>query len=422
MPPLRTGPMISSVTMATRSRLGESLSPTDSIPGKRFTSKSSRCICLPAADSDRHDTIGAASGSPGASSIQTRERHQVDLRDDAPAEQPTTAKSHRAAVPGLVRRHPALTVLCLLALVLVIGVGSWLFVLNNRIGDIPRFEADFDREDRPERVQPAGALNVLLVGVDGRGDDVRERIQDGETGILSDTMMIWHLSEDHQTSQVVSVPRDSWVDVPGHGQAKINAAFSWGGPELLVETLEDTLDIYIDHVAIVDFEGFRDITETLGGVEIEMADGSTENLEGEEALAYVRERKSLPRGDFDRINRQQNFLRQVLWDITRTGTRSNPVTMTNLIGDLSKLLLLDDDFDDGEIRSLGLEIVRKGAGEIDWMTVPTDGTGTSADGQSIVNLDVERARELFEAISKDEFEEYRKDNPVDFLPKKGEVL
>ncbi|WP_188111222.1 LCP family protein [Nocardioides antri] len=346
----------------------------------------------------------------------------MDLRDDAPAEQPTTAKSHRAAVPGLVRRHPALTVLCLLALVLVIGVGSWLFVLNNRIGDIPRFEADFDREDRPERVQPAGALNVLLVGVDGRGDDVRERIQDGETGILSDTMMIWHLSEDHQTSQVVSVPRDSWVDVPGHGQAKINAAFSWGGPELLVETLEDTLDIYIDHVAIVDFEGFRDITETLGGVEIEMADGSTENLEGEEALAYVRERKSLPRGDFDRINRQQNFLRQVLWDITRTGTRSNPVTMTNLIGDLSKLLLLDDDFDDGEIRSLGLEIVRKGAGEIDWMTVPTDGTGTSADGQSIVNLDVERARELFEAISKDEFEEYRKDNPVDFLPKKGEVL
>lgn len=345
----------------------------------------------------------------------------MGLSDDAAHEEPT-AKRHRATGPGFFRRHRALTVLTLVALVAAIAVGSWLYVLNSRIGDIPRFDADFDRPGRPERVQPTEALNVLLVGVDGRGENVRERIQDGETGILSDTIMVWHLGEDHQTSQVVSVPRDSWVKVPGRGMAKVNAAFSFGGPELLVQTLEDTLGIFIDHVAIVDFEGFRAITETLGGVEVEMADGSSENLRGEEALEYVRERKSLPNGDFDRINRQQNFLRQVLFDITRAGTRSNPVTMTNLIGDLSELLLLDDDFTDGEIRSLGLDIVRKGAGEVDWMTVPTNGTGTSADGQSIVNLDIERARLLFQAISEDEFDEYRKDNRVDFLPKKGDVL
>jgi LCP family protein required for cell wall assembly len=308
-----------------------------------------------------------------------------------------------------------------IALVLLVAIGAWLIVLNNQIKDIPRFDADFDRPDRPARVQPEGALNILLVGVDGRGEDVRKRIQDGETGILSDTMMIWHLSEDHEKSQVVSVPRDSWVDIPGHGMAKIYAAFSWGGPELLVQTLEDTMDIYIDHVAIVDFEGFRDITETLGGVEIEMADGTTQNLEGEDALAYVRERHSLPRGDFDRINRQQNFLRQVLWEVTRNGTRANPIKMTGLIGDLSSLLLLDDDWTDGDIRSLGLDLVRKGAGEIDWLTAPTNGTGTSSDGQSIVNLDIPKSRELFHAISKDDFADYKKDHPLPFLPKPENV-
>src|SRR5689334_22013671 len=185
----------------------------------------------------------------------------VDVGQDAPIAEGTPPKSRRAAVPGLIRRHKALSVLAFIALVLVVGIGAWLVVLNNQIKDIPRFDFDPDRADRPARVQPEGALNILLVGVDGRGEDVRGRIQDGDTGILSDTMMIWHLSEDHQTSQIVSVPRDSWVDIPGHGTAKINAAFSWGGPELLVQTLEDTMDIYIDHVAIVDFEGFRDITK-----------------------------------------------------------------------------------------------------------------------------------------------------------------
>ncbi len=349
----------------------------------------------------------------------------MELPPDEPAQEPTEnedqQKRHRAAVPGWVRRHKALTVLCLLALVLIIGVGSWLFVLNSKIDDIPRFDADFDRDDRPSRSQPDEALNVLLVGVDGRGDDVRERLQEGDTGLLSDTMMIWHLSEDHQSSQVVSFPRDSWVEVPGRGEAKLNAAFSWGGPELLVQTLEDTLDIYIDHVAVVDFEGFRGITDTLGGVELETADGGKEHFDGDEALEYVRERKSLPGGDFDRIDRQQNFLRQVLFDATRSGTRMNPVTVTNLIGDLGKLLVLDDDFTNDEIRDLGLNVVTRGAGEVDWMTAFTDGTGTSDDGQSIVLLNVEKSRELMAAISRDEFDEYLEDNKIDRLPKPEDV-
>lgn len=344
---------------------------------------------------------------------------------DAPADQPVTEPSApQRRERGFFRRHKLGVILGgfgVFVLVLLVGMGFWLISLNNKIEDIPRFPADFDREDRPPRSQPKDALNVLLVGVDGRGTDVRERLQAGDTGLLSDTMMIWHLSEDHQESQVVSFPRDSWVDIPGHGEAKLNAAFSWGGPELLVHTLEDTLDIYIDHVAVVDFEGFRSITDTLGGVDIEMSDGSTEHLDGEEALEYVRERKSLPGGDFDRIDRQQNFLRTILKDATSTGTRVNPMTVTNLIGDLGKLLVLDDDFSNDEIRDLGLDVIRRGAGEVQWMTAFTDGTGTSADGQSIVLLNVEKTAELLDAISKDNFEEYLEDNTIDRLPKPEDV-
>jgi LCP family protein required for cell wall assembly len=352
----------------------------------------------------------------------------VDQPSDAPTGEPTEAKRHRRVVPGLIRRHKALSVLVLLALVLMIAVGSWLVVLNHKIGDIPRFEADFDREDRPKRVQPKEALNVLLIGVDARDDNVRELLTDSDPGtaIRSDTMMIWHLSEDHQSSQVVSFPRDSWVDMPacgvwGGGMAKLNAAFSYCGPELLVQVLEDTLDIYIDHVAVVDFEGFKDITDTLGGVDLETADGGSEHFDGDQALEYVRERYSLPAGDFDRIDRQQNFLRTVLHEVTSTGTRVNPVTVTNLIGDLGKLLVLDDDFTNDDLRDLGFDVVRHGAGEVQWMTAFTDGTGTSADGQSIVLLNIPKSRELLGAISKDDFKDYLEDHTVDRLPKPEDV-
>jgi LCP family protein required for cell wall assembly len=352
----------------------------------------------------------------------------VDLRSDGAGAEPAPARHRRNVVPGLVRRHPALSVLVALALVLLVGVGSWLLVLNNRIGDIPRFQANFDRPDRPARVQPTEALNVLLVGVDSREDNIRDLLSDDDpgTGIRSDTMMIWHLSADHQTSEVVSIPRDSWVNIPacgvwGGGEAKLNAAFSYCGPQMLVRVLEDTLDVYIDHVAVVDFQGFEDITDTLGGVDLKMSDGSTQHFDGKQALAYVRERHSLPRGDFDRINRQQNFLRQVLWQATRTGTRMNPLTVANLIGDLGKLLVLDDDFSNSEIRSLGLDVVKRGAGEVQWMTAFTNGTGTSADGQSIVNLDIPKTRELLAAISRDKFDDYLKDHKIDRLPKPEDV-
>jgi LCP family protein required for cell wall assembly len=323
----------------------------------------------------------------------------------------------RGRVRHYLGRHKALAVIYGLVIVLLVVVGTWAAVLNHQLADIPRFHADLDRPDRPTRVE-GDAMNILLVGVDdGHGSDLSSQLQSGdwvEGSFRSDTMMVWHLSADRKTSQVVSIPRDSWVTIPGRGEAKLNAAFSYGGPQLLVRTLENTLDLYIDHVAVIDFQGFEDVTRTLGGVEITMADGTKQRLEGADALAYVRTRKTLPNGDFDRIDRQQNFLRSVLRQMIQTSSLVNPLRTSGLVSDLGKLVVLDDRFTDGEIRSLWLTALRQGVGEVTWMTAPNNGTGT-ADGQSIVRLDVPAARALLAAISDDEFQSYLKSHKVDLL-------
>ena len=80
--------------------------------------------------------------------------------------------------------------------------------------------------------------------------------------------MIVHIPANRKGAYIISIPRDSWVTIPGHGQAKINAGFSFGGPTLMVQTVESVTGVRIDHVAIVDFDGFKQITDALGGVQI----------------------------------------------------------------------------------------------------------------------------------------------------------
>ena len=81
-------------------------------------------------------------------------------------------------------------------------------------------------------------------------------------------MMLVHIPADRASVQVMSIPRDSWVAVPGHGDAKINAAYSWGGPTLMIQTVEQLTGVRIDHIALTDFNSFVGITDALGGVEI----------------------------------------------------------------------------------------------------------------------------------------------------------
>lgn len=312
------------------------------------------------------------------------------------------------------RRNPALRVLVGATIVLAMAVGGLVAYTNHQLGEVTRFSLDLDRPGRPPAAG-GDALNILLAGVDGPEGD-GPSIYDALGGstwpegqFRSDAILVLHLPSDRESAQVVSIPRDSYVPVHGHGTTKINAAFSYGGPQLLARTIEDLGGIRIDHVVVVDFEGLARITDIVGGVEVYLPEAShdpvgggrwdkgTHLLDGEHALGYVRERKSLGRGDLDRVQRQQNFLRALLARLAGAGTLATPVRLVKLSRQLSSTVAVDDDLTSGTIRSLVLGSRSLRPGDITFATVPVTGTPT-IDGASVVTLDDVETPSMLEAL------------------------
>ena len=160
-------------------------------------------------------------------------------------------------------------------------------------------------------VELTGLRTILLVGY-----DVREGYEVGR----SDTIMVAFLNMDDKSVKLLSIPRDSYVQIPGWGKTKINHAFAYGGITLTMETVEYLLGIQIDDYMMIDFEGFKQVVDAVGGIElyvemdmvnwdegIELYEGH-HNLTGEQALGYVRYRGA-DCSDYDRIKHQQKFMR-----------------------------------------------------------------------------------------------------------------
>jgi LCP family protein required for cell wall assembly len=176
-----------------------------------------------------------------------------------------------------------------------------------------------------------GAENVLLVGSDsrtGEGDSFAQAPTDQTQveGARSDTVILAHLAPGNQKATLVSLPRDSWVTIPAYTDAKgvshpahqdkLNSAFSLGGAALLVKTVQNLTGIHVDHYAEIDFGGFQKMVTALGGVQVCLSQpahdvqtglnltAGTHELNGQQALEFVRQRYGLPLGDIDRIKRQ----------------------------------------------------------------------------------------------------------------------
>jgi len=305
------------------------------------------------------------------------------------------------------RRHLLRWFLLALVVVLVLVVATgWILQskLTGQVEHVPDAMPPAGVE-RPEP-GPAEAMNLLLLGSDKRADG-------SVAGQRSDTMMVVNIAADRESMSLVSIPRDSWVDVPGHGKAKINAAFSWGGPALAVQTVEQLTDVRIDHVAVIDWEGFKRLTDALGGVEITIAEDSydtyrdhqwkagTYRMDGEEALLYVRQRAGLVGGDFDRVKRQQNFLRALMSETLSAGTLANPVRTYRVLDAVTSNLAVDEDFTGGSMRSLALSLRGIRSGDVRFTTIPVTGTGMEG-AQSVVYVDHDTAAGLWKAFREDE--------------------
>lgn len=328
-----------------------------------------------------------------------------------------------------VKRHKALTVLLVLLAALggsALGLVWWLL---HAVGGIERIDDPFTGLMSRPAYSEDGAVTFLVLGSDSRtsaGDPAQ-----WEAGAQrTDTIMVVQVSGDRRDVNVMSIPRDSWVTVPANdvvdhdSQAKINAAYSWGGPTLLIQTVENLTGIRIDHFAVADFESFRTLTDELGGVEITLTQpldlsghqdaGSsadvlqpgTHTLTGDQALVYARERYTLPNGDLDRIKRQQNWMRAILRAAVSRNTLTDPVRLTGFVNAVSGSVAVDEGLTNSDMFTLARSMRSVHSDDVNFFQAPVAGTGTSEDGQSIVNLDTDRLAEVCEAFRTDTVTEY----------------
>jgi LCP family protein required for cell wall assembly len=282
--------------------------------------------------------------------------------------------------------------------------------------------------DRPPKLVD-GALNILILGSDSRAGLAYDKNDPSSTtvtvpGERADTIMLMHLPASHDKAQLISIPRDTYVFIPKHKEfgghrAKINAAYPWGGATLTVQAVEGFTGVKIDHVAKIDFNGFKRMTDALGGVTVNIEktvfdprskrtfkQGPNE-LDGTAALDYVRQRYNLPRGDFDRVQRQQIFMRALMQKATDSGTLTNPVKLKRFLDASADAVEVDKGL---SIKDMALQFRKLRPADLTFITTPNLGSA-QRDGQSVVVADKEKATALFDAVNNDKVDEWLAANP-----------
>ena len=322
--------------------------------------------------------------------------------------------------PTPKRRRLLPKILIGVAVVLVVAIGAGLLYaatidrsLTKNLNRGVELPADESSLRPPKEAQETGTLNYVLLGSDSRDPG-------NEGNGRSDTILVVHLNAKRDKAYIISFPRDMYVNVPGYGKNKINAAFAFGGAPLAVRTLEDLTGVRMDHVVLIDFEGFIRLTEDLRGVTVtnknafsshgfEYPEGKI-TIAGEEALWFVRERKQLPGGDLDRAENQRNVIKAIAQKGLSVQVLSDPGTFINFVGNVARHLTVDNDLSDAEIRRTALSLRLTGK-DIELLQAPISGFATTSDGQSIDVVDTVKMAELAQAMKKDKLSEYVKKYP-----------
>ncbi len=335
----------------------------------------------------------------------------------------TTPPAPRDAAPRRRRRRVWPRVLIVAAVVLVLALAAaaiYAVTIDRSVTqnitrgvDLPGDTPSPGQTARPTK-EPleTGTLNYVLLGSDSRDPN-------NEGNGRSDSIMVVHLNAKRNKAYIISFPRDMYVDIPGYGKNKLNAAFAFGGAPLTVRTLENITGVRMDHVVLVDFEGFIQLTEDLDGVTVVNKTAFTSHgfdypkgkitIKGERALWFVRERHSLPGGDLDRAENQRSVIKAVVEKGLSAGVVSDPATFTKFMGNVAKNLVVDNSLSDDEIRRTAVSL-RLSSKNIELMQAPLSGFG-SAEGQSIDIVNQAKLDELSKALKNDKVEDYLKKYP-----------
>lgn len=289
----------------------------------------------------------------------------------------------------------------------VFGSAGFAVWLDMSLRRIPVFATGSDR--------PATGAGTtwLLVGSDSRElltpEQQEELTTGGDVGNRTDTIMVVHVPAigSSAPTTMVSIPRDSYVDIPGYGSDKINAAYSFGGAPLLAETIEQATGLRLDHYAEVGFGGFADVVDAVGGVTmcldqpvddplagINLPAGCQE-LTGPAALGYVRTRAT-PRADLDRMVNQRAFMSALLLRITSPSVYLNPLRWYGLSQSGLDALTVDAGAHVWDLARLAWAM----HGDMTTTTVPIGEYSTNASG-SVVLWNTDAATRLFDALASD---------------------
>jgi LCP family protein required for cell wall assembly len=256
--------------------------------------------------------------------------------------------------------------------------------------------------------------DILVVGNDDRNDMTNAEVKALHTGrsggsLNTDTMMIIHVPADGSRATLISLPRDSYVAIPGHGMNKLNAAYPdaytatrgtlaakrSAGASLLLRTVQSLTGLHVDHYVQVDLLGFYRISNAIGGVSVNMCAAVKEKnsginlhkgvnvVQGLQALAFVRQRYGFPNGlgDLDRVKRQQYFLTAAFRKVASAGILLNPFKLQDLLTAIQNSLYVDTSLDP---LKLGRQLENLTADKIVGKTIPTDGFADTGVGSVVV--------------------------------------
>lgn len=259
--------------------------------------------------------------------------------------------------------------------------------------------------------QPGTA--ILLVGSDGRDqltEQQRGELGTGDTeGRRTDSMMLLYQPPSGK-SVLLSLPRDSWVSVPGNGNAKLNAAYAWGGAPLLIQTIEENTGIRVDGYLEVGFLGVVEAVDAVGGIEVCLDEpiqdrdshldlsAGCHNLDGKTALGYVRMRKADPRGDVGRMERQREVIGKVAKKALNPLTLLNPVAYWNLNLAVAHTLGRGADTGPFEAAAGGQVFMGAALGSGYSLSVPVADANATRGGESVMLWDEDASQAVFEAI------------------------
>ncbi len=305
--------------------------------------------------------------------------------------------------PTPQRRRPSrwlkVTVITALVLANLVAFGIYWAV---RTGQDFLSSADTDSEVTDVLDRATGKdLTFLVVGSDSRAglDDLTNFGAFG--GARGDVVMLVRLDGDTANAQILSIPRDLWVDIPGHNQNRINAAFAFGGSRLMVETIKQNLNVEINHYVEVDFVGFQGMIDELGGIQLDFpyrarddksglsVGAGTQTLDGKMALAYARSRAyqeerngrwvSVEANDFGRTSRQQEVVRAIL---KKLKSPSSITEAGDIARGMARHVTIDANLAQASVASLAWDFRGVLTGDIEGATLPA--TGRTINGASVV--------------------------------------